>query len=142
MPFTAKLLRLSKAHGRIDLEIQYSDGINEPINKHYGFERTNTEAIRALARREVTRLEELQEEVIAIVVGDDIDLSPPPPPPPTPPPTPAKLARRAWFQDWFKLQALLNLVESSIIPADDPRIAPLQTSLEADLLPSYLQDID
>ncbi len=141
MPWTATLLRLSKAHGRVELEIQYSDGIDEPINKSYGFERTNRAAIRRLARQEVARLQEIKDEVIDIVVNANIDLTPPPPDPPPPDPTPEQLAERAWFRDWNKLRVLLELVNAGIIQPDDSRIAPLQTSLTAGLLNSYLRSI-
>ena len=144
MAWTATLLRLSKAHGRVDLDIRYSDGIDAPIDKHYSFERTNRTAIRALARREVARLQEVKDEVIDIIVNQEIDLTPPPPPPASPPPpapTPEELARDAWFLDWRKLQILLRLVDASILQPDDSRIAPFQVSLRDGLLNSYLRDL-
>ena len=142
MPWTAKLLRLSKAHGRVELEIQYSDGIDPPVNKSYGFERTSKAAIRALARREVARLQEIKDEVIDIIVDQLIDLTPPPADPPPPGPTPAQIAERAWFRDLNKLRVLLTLVDLGILPGSDPRIVPLRTSLNTDFLNSYLSGID
>ena len=142
MPWTATLLRLSKAHGRVDLEIRYDDGINDPIDKSYSFERTNKKAIRALARSEVARLQEVKDEVINIIVNQEIDLTPPPDPPAPPAPTPAQIAERAWFRDLNKLRVLLTLVDLGILPGSDSRIAPLRASLIADLLNSYLSGID
>ncbi len=81
MAWKAKLLRLSKAHGRIEFEIKYSDGIGTPINKSYSFERINKAEIRALARREAARLQEVKDQVIGIAVNQEIDLTPPPDPP-------------------------------------------------------------
>ena len=142
MAWTAKLLRLSKAHGRVDLEIQYSDGVGEPVNKSYSFERTNKAAIRRLARQEVARLQEVQDEVIDLVVDVNIDLTPPPPDLPPPGPTPAEIARRAWFKDLNKLRVLLTMVDLRLIPGTDARIVPLRTSLIADFLNSYLSGVD
>ena len=145
MAWTAKLLRLSKKHGRVDFDIRYSDGIDAPVDKHYSFDRTNKAAIRALVRREVARLQEIKDEVIDIIVNQEIDLTPPAPPPdpPDPPgPTPAQIAKRAWFRDLNKLRVLLKLVDLGILPGSDPRIVPLRTSLTADLLNSYLSRID
>ncbi len=139
MAWTAKLLRLSKAHGRFDLEIQYSDGSGKPINKSYSFERTSKAKIRALARREVARLQEVTDEVIDIVVDANIDLTPPPGPPA---PTPAQIAREAWFVDLNKLRVLLTMVNLSLLPANDNRIAPLQASLVADFQNVYLRGIE
>ncbi len=142
MAWTAKLLRLSKAHGRVDLEIQYSDGIGEPVNKSYSFERTNKAAIRRLARQEVARLQEVQDEVIDLVVNVNIDLTLPPADPPPPGPTPAEIARRVWFRDLNKLRVLLTMVDLGLLPATDARIAPLRTSLLAGFLNSYLSGVD
>ena len=142
MPWTATLLRLSKAHGRVDLDIRYDDGIDPPLDKHYSFERTNKKAIRALARREVARLQEVKDEVIDIIVNQPIDLTPPPDPPAPPGPTPAQIAERAWFRDLNKLRVLLTLVDLGILPSSDSRIVPLRTSLIADFLNSYLSGID
>ena len=139
MPFTATLLRLSKAHGRVDLDIRYDDGIDEPVDKHYGFERITKAQVRALARREVARLQEIKDEVIDIIVNQPIDLTPPPDPPG---PTPAQIAERAWFKDLNKLRVLLTLVDLGILLGSDSRIVPLRTSLTADLLNSYLSGID
>lgn len=142
MAWTATLLRLSKTHGRVDLEIRYSDGIDAPIDKLYSFERTNKKAIRALARREVARLQEIKDEVIDIVVNQKIDLTPPPDPPDPPAPTPAQITKRAWFKDLNKLRVLLTLVDIGIFQASDSRITPLRTKLTADLLNSYLSEVD
>ena len=142
MPWTATLLRLSKAHGRVDLDIRYDDGIDEPVDKHYGFERITKAQVRALARREVARLQEIKDEVIDIIVNQAIDLTPPPDPPAPPDPTPAQIAERAWFRDLNKLRVLLTLVDLGILPGSDSRIVPLRTSLTTDLLNSYLSGID
>ncbi len=145
MPWTATLLRLSKAHGRVDLDIRYDDGIDEPVDKHYGFERISKAGVRALARREVARLQEIKDEVIDIIVNQPIDLTPPPDPPdpPDPPsPTPAQIAERAWFKNLNKLRVLLTLVDIGLLPGSDSRIVPLRTSLIADFLNSYLSGID
>jgi len=141
MAWTATLLRLSKAHGRVNLEIRYDDGIDPPIDKSYQFERTNKKQIRALAAREVARLQEIKDEVIDIVVDQPIDLTPPPDPPDPPGPTPEQIAERLWFQDWNKLQTLLVLVNAEIIQPTDSRIDPLKVSLRAGLLNSYLSGI-
>jgi len=140
MAWTATLLRLSKAHGRVDLEIRYSDG-TDIVDKSYQFERTNKTQIRALARREVARLQEIKDEVIDIVVDDDIDLTPPPDDPPPPDPTPEEIAERLWFRDWRRLQTLLVLVNAEIIQPTDSRIDPLKVSLRAGLNNSYLSGI-
>jgi len=139
MAWTATLLRLNKSHGRVHVEISYVDSADdERVDKSYQFERTTKTAIRALARREVVRLQEIKDEVIDIAVDDDIDLTPPPDDPPPPDPTPAEIAERAWFRDWRKLQTLLVLVDAQIIQPTDPRIDPLKVSLRAGLLNSYL----
>ena len=142
MPWTATLLRLSKAHGRVDFEIQYSDGIDDPINKSYSFERTNKKAIRRLARQEVARLQEVKDEVIDIVVNQPIDLTPPPDPPDPPGPTPEQIAERAWFKNLNKLRVLLLLVDLGLLSGSDSRIAPLQASLIADFLNPYFNEIN
>ena len=141
MAWTATLLRLSKAHGRVNLEIRYDDGIDPPIDKSYQFERTNKKQIRALARSEVARLQEIKDEVIDLGLDADIDLTPPPDPPDPPGPTPEQIAERLWFQDWNKLQTLLVLVNAEIIQPTDSRIDPLKVSLRAGLLNSYLSGI-
>ena len=139
MAWTAKLLRLKKQHGRVEIEISYQDGI-DTIDKVYTFERINKKQIRKLARDEVARLEEIKTEVIDLPLDVNIDLTPPAVVPP-PTPTPAQIAKRTWFKDWNKLQTLLRLVDAGIIPDTDTRIAPLRTSLSADLLNSYLSSV-
>ncbi len=142
MAWTAKLLSISKAHGRFAVAISYRNADDgERIDKTYQFERTNKKAIRELARREVARLEEIKTQVIDITAGADIDLTPPPAPPGPPAPTPEQLAERLWFRDWNRLRVLLLLANAEIIQPTDPRIDPLKVSLRAGLLNSYLSDI-
>ncbi len=140
MAWTATLLRLKKEHGRVEFEISYQDG-TDTINKAYSFERFSKTRIRKLARDEVARLEEVRTEVIDLPLDTNIDLTPPPPPPDPPAPTPAQIAKRAWFDDWRKLQTLLVLVDAGILQQNDSRITPLKTTLTADFLNAYLSDI-
>lgn len=139
MAWTAKLLRLKREHGRIEVALSFTDGI-EVVDKTYQFDRTTKKDIKRLARNEVKRLEANKSEVFGLSDGADIDLTEPVVVP-TPPPTGAELAKRAWFKDWNKLQTLLLLVSSNIIQSNDSRIAPLQTSLRDNLLTSYLKGI-
>jgi len=140
MAWTATLLRLKREHGRVEIEISYTDGV-DVVDKSYQFERITKPEIRRLARNEVARLQEVKDEVLDLPLNVNIDLTPPPGPPDPPAPTPAQIARRAWFRDWNKLLTLLDLVGAGLISPSDPRIAPLQASLTADLLPEYLSDI-
>lgn len=139
MAWTATLLRLSKPHGRVEFEISYRDGLTT-IDKAYSFDRFNKTQVRKLARDEIARLEEVESEVIDLPIDVNIDLTPPVVVPP-PDPTPEQIAKRAWFDDWRRLQTLLVLVDAGILQQNDSRISPLRTTLQDDFLDAYLGDI-
>lgn len=137
--WTATLLRATRNHGRLDIEIAYSDG-TDTINKSYNLENPTKKSIRALARNEASRLAKLASEVIDLPVGTTIDVTPDPVTPP-PAPTPEEIAEGAWFKDWHKLQRLMRLANAGLIQPTDARIVTLQTSLKADWLNAYMAGI-
>ena len=138
--WTATIISIVREHGRLVVEIKYTKG-NTVISKRYNLERATRGSIKKLARGEVSKFENLQNEVINLQPGDEIDLSPVPPPPPAPPPTPPERARADWFADWGSLQPLLRLADAGIISVTDQRITDLQTSLINDWLDNYLDGI-
>ena len=142
--WTATLISARRTFGRLDFEIEYlDDSDGETTRLTYSLNNATKKGVRNLARSEVARLDAFKNEVIDLPVGQSINIDPDAVVPP-PDSTPAELARRAWFDDWQRLNQLLRLIAA--VPALETAqatnlITNLKASLEADWLNSYLDNI-
>lgn len=137
--WTATLLKFDTDNGRVDIEVEYTDGVDTHI-RSYNLNQPTKKSIRDLVRNEANRFEAVKTEVIDLPVGLSIDITPDPVTPP-PGPTAEELAEKAWFDDWHKLNRLVRLANNGLIEMTDTRIVTLQTSLQAGWLNSYLDRI-
>jgi hypothetical protein len=142
--WTATLIKAKRGFGRLDFEIEYlDDSDGETIRLADSIQNATRKKVRDHARSTVARLDAFKNEVIDLPVGQSIDIDPDAPIPPTPP-TPAQIARRAWFDDFRKLQSMLTLMDAvpaMLTPARQTAIDSLRTTLETDWLNSYLEDV-
>jgi len=144
MAYTATLTALARIRDQWRFSILYEDtDSGQSLEKHYRQNSVTKKQLRDLARNEAAALLNNATNDIDIVIGTTIDVTPDVVTPPDPP-TQAELDRRAWFDDYRKLQSLLEV--TGAVPALETAqattlIASLRTSLEADWLNSYLDNI-
>jgi len=144
MAYTATLTALSRVRDQWRFSILYEDtDSGQSLEKHYRQNSVTKKQLRDLARSEAAGLINNATNDIDIVIGTTIDVTPDVVTPPDPP-TAEELARRAWFDDYRKLQSLLEV--TGAIPAlltaqAQTLINNLSASLEADWLNSYLDNI-
>ncbi len=136
----ATLLRAEKMHGRLVLEVAYSDDGAEPIIERDNLVGATRKSVRDHVRRQVAKFEALKNENIDLPIGQTIDIDPDVVIPPTPP-TAEEIARRDWFLRWNRMQRFVRLVDAGLLQADDTRITNLRTSLQADWDNSYMDGV-
>ena len=144
MAYTATLTALARIRDEWRFSILYEDtDSGQSLEKHYRQNSVTKKQLRNLARNEAVALLNNATNDIDIVIGTTIDVTPDVVIPPDPP-TAEELAKQAWFSDYRKLQSLLEV--TGAVPAlataqATTLIASLRTSLEADWLNSYLDNI-
>ena len=141
MTWTATLKRADKRKTLVVVEIEYQDSTDGDVFvQRYNLQHASKKGIRDLARSEVTRLAALKTADLDLPIGTSIDIDPDVVVPP-PAPSAEEVARRLWFRDWDRLQALLRLANAGLLPINDTRITNLQASLQADWVNTYLTEI-
>jgi len=143
MAWTAKLTNFERYAGMYHFSIAYLQDDIEVFADSYSQRSVTKKGMRNLARRVAADLAANDTNDIDIPIGSVIDVTPDPAPPPATP-TQAELARIAWFDDYRRLQQMLQATAD--IPAlattqADTAIANLRTSLESGWLNSYLDGI-
>ena len=144
MAYTATLTALSRVRDQWRFSILYEDtDSGQSLEKHYRQDSVSKSQLRNLARNEAAALLNNETTDIDIAIGTTIDVTPDPVVPP-PDPIPEETARRAWFDDYRKLQSLLEV--TGAVPALETAqattlITNLRASLEADWDNSYLDNI-
>ena len=114
MAYTATLTALSRVRDEWRFSILYEDtDSGQSLEKHYRQNSVTKKQLRDLARSEAAGLINNATNDIDIVIGTTIDVTPDVVTPPDP--TPEELVRRAWFDDYRKLQSLLEV--TGAIPA-------------------------
>jgi len=144
MAYTATLTALTRVRDQWRFSILYEDtDSGQSLEKHYRQNSVTKKQLRDLARNEAVALLSNETTDVDVPIGTTIDVTPDPVVPP-PDPTPEELARRAWFDDYRRLQSLLEV--TGAVPALETAqattlIASLRASLEAGWLNSYLDNI-
>ena len=144
MAYTATLTALARVRDQWRFSILYEDtDSGKSLEKNYRYDAITKAQLRNLARGDAAALLNNATTNIDVPVGATIDVTPDVVIPPDPP-TAEELAKQAWFSDYRKLQSLLEV--TGAVPAlataqATTLIASLRTSLEADWLNSYLDNI-
>ena len=144
MSFTATLTKLERNRDEWRISILYTDTVSDfEFEKHYRRKSITKRALRKLARSDALELLNNASSDVDIPIGATIDVTPDVVPTPTPP-TQAEIDRNAWFDDYNKLNALLQVTSSipSLATAQaSTLIDNLRTSLAASWDNSYLGDL-
>ena len=143
--WSATLEKCFYRRGTWRVVISYTDGV-ESFAKTYQMERVSPAILKSKAQYEVNNFESEVMVDPTNWIGKSIDLTPDPipePPTPEPPPTPTaeEIAKKAWFDDYDKLERLNRLVAQGLLDASDTRITNLQTSLQANWKNDYLDSV-
>ena len=142
MTWTATLLHADDRGSHWKIGVEFTDGVR---TKQVGYRFTGSTAtdLKNFVRAKAHEFESSDAIDLLTFVGQSIDVTPPVVTPPDPP-TQAQIDRKAWFKDYQKLQAMLQVTTD--VPAlattqANTTIANLRTSLETDWDNSYLDGI-
>ena len=141
--WTATLLNAEDRDTHWKVVIEFTDGVDTK-KAGYRFTGTTAQQLAAFVRKKAQEFERNDTTVdLTAFIGQSIDVTPPVVDPPTPP-TQAEIDRDAWFDDYRRLQQMLQATTD--IPAlataqANTAIANLRTSLEAGWLNSYSDGI-
>ena len=146
--WTATLLKAEDRDTHWKIVVEFTNGTD--IKKEgYRFTGTTAKQLKDFVRGKAAAFErnDIALDLVPLV-GQSIDVTPPPAPEPPTPPTQAELdaiaAEAAWFADWRKLnqlRQLLTAVPALADPAANALVASLEASLAAGWLNSYLEKI-
>ncbi len=142
MAWTAELISAQDRDDYWKIVIEFSDG-SRSVRRGYRTTATSLDALKAFVRNEALKFDKTDPVDFTPYIGGSIDVTPPVVVPPTPP-TQEEVDKAAWFDDYQKLNQLLEL--TTAVPAlataqATTLIANLRASLEADWDNSYLGSI-